>query len=84
MTDDSSQYLVSEFEAKRIIQAKIEVYQSEYRDKNAKGKIYAYIQEYDEFGNRGNSYNTDDYDSIEELKRGIKKELQEYGVIIKF
>lgn len=86
MANDESKYLVSEFEcqAKKIFHVEIEIYKSEYRDKNATGKFYAHIQSYDEFGNRNDRWNTDDYESIEKLKKGIKKEMKEYHIIVKF
>lgn len=84
MVSDSSKFLVSEFncQAKKIFHVEIEIYKSEYRDKNASGKFYAHIQSYDELGNRGDRWNTEDYDSIEKLKKGIKKEMKEYQIVV--
>ena len=84
MTDNAEQYLVNSFEAKRITHLEIEIYKSEYRDDEVTGKFYACIQEYDSYGNRKNYWNTDDYDTITELKKGIKTEMNETGVNIKF
>ena len=84
MVNDSSKFLVSEFncQAKKIFHVEIEIYKSEYRDKNASGKFYAHVQSYDELGNRGDCWNTEDYDSIEKLKNGIKKEMKEYHIVV--
>ena len=86
MVSNSSNFLVSEFgcQAKKIFHVEIEIYKSEYRDKNATGKFYAHIQEYDEYGNRGDCWNSEDYESIEKLKKGIKKEMKEYHIVINF
>ena len=84
MASDSSKFLVSEFncQAKKIFNVEIEIYKSEYRDKDATGKFFAHIIEYDEYGNRGDRWNTEDYETIEKLKKGIKKEMKEYHMVV--
>lgn len=50
----------------------IEVYPSEYRDKNVKGKFYAYAKF---ITNRGDYWTSDDFDTPEEAIKSIKEDI---------
>lgn len=73
----SKDFLVKKLTAKKTIEVYVEVYKSEYRDDAQKGKFYAHLYEIDGYGCTTNFMNTDDYDSIELLKKGIKQEYKE-------
>lgn len=78
------EFLVEELTGKRIITIDIQILKSEYRDKNVKGKFYAHLARIDKYGSRRDYWNTDDYDSIDELKKAIKKEYKDDNEDFKF
>lgn len=54
----------------------IEVYHSELRDENIKGKFYAYAKLLDD---SGNYWTSDDYDTPEEAINDVKTSMKECG-----
>lgn len=53
----------------------IEVYHSEYRDKNVKDKYYAFLRTFDSTGNNDDFWVSDDFNSPEEAINDLKNDI---------
>lgn len=53
----------------------IEIYHSEYRDENVKGKYYAFLRTFDSSGNYDDYWTSDDFDTPEEAINDLKNDI---------
>lgn len=53
----------------------IEIYHSEYRDENVKGKYYAFLRTWDSTGNDDDFWTSDDFDTPEEAIQDLKNDI---------
>ncbi|MBO6180633.1 hypothetical protein J6O86_02990 [bacterium] len=53
----------------------IEVFHSEYRDENVKGKYYAFLRTWDSSGNDDDFWTSDDFDTPEEAINDLKNDI---------
>ncbi len=53
----------------------IEIYHSEYRDENVKGKYYAFLRTLDSRGNSDDFWASDDFDTPEEAINDLKNDI---------
>lgn len=77
-------YIVSETIGTKYVKTFVTFFKSEYRDENIKNKFYAHVACYDKYGNENESWNTDDHDTIKEVKQEIIEEYKNDDIEFKF